>query len=241
MDVINLMLDNKFRKLPVVDKQNNIKGLIANVDILNTFGGGEKYRMFTLCRKSLSMKIRRVMEKHVRKLDKKTPIHKALEILKREGRGLYPVVERKKLKGLVSEWDFVKIIDNHIDLKVEDLMTKKPIVSEKDYTVFEVTKMICRGGFRRLPVVDNKILIGIVTPSDILKYLHENSKEKELVLDRTRIENIMNRNVITMKPEANLIDAIKIMKEKRIGGIPITEEEELVGILTERDIIDAFS
>jgi CBS domain-containing protein len=61
-----------------------------------------------------------------------------------------------------------------------------------------------------------------------------------LVSDKTRIEKIMNKEVITADADADLFSAASIMTSKHVGGLPVTDEEELIGIVTERDIVDAL-
>ena len=237
-DVIGTMLDKKIRKIPVVDKQNNFKGMITSVDVLDILGGGEKHAIF---RKNRTLKIRtgKFMTKHVTVFDHKKTLRKALEVFKREGKGLYPVTKKGKLIGVLTEWDIVKRVDEK-DVKVYDLMVEKPLTVKRNYTLFDVSKMMCRGGSRRLPVVEKNIPVGVVTPTDIIRYLREKGKESEMTTDRTRIADVMNRDIVTIRPEADLSSAINTMKNKNVGGLLVTDNDELVGIITERDILEAF-
>lgn len=238
-DVINLMV-KKFRRIPIVDNQNHLKGIITATDVLDILGGGEKNKIFLRHRRSFDMPVRKVMERHVITIDRKIPIRRALEIFKKSEIGAYPVVHKKKLVGIVSEWDFVKQIREDINLSVEDLMVRKPMIAKPDYSLLDTAKLMCRGGFRRLPVVENNILLGIVTPKDIIKYLSEMGGLGKLAMVKTKTAEVMNKNVVIVDPQTELFAAIKVMKNKGIGGLPVTEEDELVGILTERDIVDAF-
>ncbi len=239
LDVINLMLEN-FRRVPVVDSYMNLKGIITTVDILNLLGGGEKYEILLKHRGSLNIPIRRVMERRVIAMDRKTPIRKALEIFRREERGAYPVVHRKKLRGIVSEWDFVKLIGEDIDVVVGDLMTTRPMMVKPDFSLLDAIKTICRVGFRRLPVVEDNILVGIITPRDILLRLKEKGFPGRSDMTKIKIKDVMERNLATIHPEARLLDAVKVMKLRRMGGLPVTDGDELIGMLTERDIVEAF-
>ncbi len=239
-DVIGLMLEKGFRRIPVVNKQNHLKGMVTTMDILNFLGGGEKYRIFVKHKKSMSSPISDVMERHVITIDKKTSIRKSLNIFKGSGKGLYPVVDGNKVIGLVSEWDIIKNLKNEVKFKVKDFMVKRPMVTGNNFTSFEISKILCRGGFRRLPVMERGVLVGIITPFDVIKYLHDNHLENDLVNDKTMVKEIMQTDVVKSIPEENLMAVIKSMKLKGIGGFPVMENEELVGIITERDIIDAL-
>ncbi len=237
--VINLIL-KKYRRIPIIDSHNHLKGIITATDVLNILGGGEKNKVFLKYKKSFNIPARKVMERHVLTIDKKTSIKKTLEIFRREERGAYPVVYKKKLVGIVSEWDLVKQIREKVDFLVEDIMVRKPMIAKPNYSLLDTSKIICRGGFRRLPIVDDNVLVGIVTPKDIIGHLNEKGFLDKLTMVKTKTKDVMRKNVIVVDPRTELFEAIKIMKKKRIGGLPVTDGDDLIGILTERDIVDAF-
>jgi CBS domain-containing protein len=240
IDVLHLMFTSKFRKIPVVDGSRQIKGIITSVDMIDLLGGGDKYRLFEKNKKSMEAKADKFMTKHLRAINHKTSVKKALQIFKRDGRGLYPVVDSKKLVSVISEWDFIKRVNRPLGLKVYDIMVLKPIFAKRNYSVFEVAKMMCRGGFRRLPVVEDNILIGIATPTDILRHIHRKGIQGKFVFDSSCIEDAMNREVFTIRHDADVISAIDVMRSKNVGGLPVVDGEELAGIITERDILDVL-
>jgi acetoin utilization protein AcuB len=92
--------------------------------------------------------------------------------------------------------------------------------------------------FRRLPVELDGKLLGIVTRGDL---------EAKLGWDRLtwrrlgrRVEDAMTPNPFTVAPEDRLEKAVELMLEHRIGGIPVVENNRLVGIVTESDVFRAF-
>lgn len=240
IDVLNIFFSEKVRKIPIVDKFGNLKGMVSSIDVLSMFGGGEKHEILTKNRENMKTKVTKFATRHVKTIHFRTPIKKSLETFKAERSGLYPLVDSKKIISVVSEWDFVKLIDKPVGIRIGQVMVERPIFVQRDYNVHDVAKMMCRGGFRRLPVVEDNILLGIVTPTDILLHLKESKMLDSLVSDKTRIEKIMNREVITADADADLFSATSIMASKHVGGLPVTDEEELIGIVTERDIVDAL-
>ncbi|MBI4525672.1 MAG: CBS domain-containing protein [Deltaproteobacteria bacterium] len=88
------------------------------------------------------------------------------------------------------------------------------------------------GGFRRIPVVEDGQLVGIVTDRDI--------KEHWGRLERTKISEVMTDNPLTVSPESTLEKAAQIMLEKKISGLPVLEQGRLVGIITTSDVVQAF-
>ncbi len=240
LDVLRLMFSEGVRKIPVVDNSESLKGMVTTIDLLELLGGGEKHEIFKRNRENIELKVEKFMTTHVRTIHYMTSIGRALEIFKMERSGLYPIVDSKKIISVVSELDLVKLINRPVGIKVSEIMVERPIFIRKDNNIHDVAKMMCRGGFRRLPVVEDNILLGVVTPIDILKHLYKNKSLNALVTDKTKIEKIMNKDLVTIQFNADLFSAINLMKNIHIGGLPVTDEEELIGIVTKRDIVDAL-
>jgi CBS domain-containing protein len=99
-------------------------------------------------------------------------------------------------------------------------------------------------GFRHLPVVDGEKLVGVVTDRDILRASVSSLSENHDLLDDNlkryySIREIMTTNVITARPWMTLTEAAIIMKDQKIGCLPVTEQDgTLVGIVTQSDFLD---
>lgn len=237
---INLMLKGT-RRVPVVTRDHHVKGIITTTDILDLLGAGDKYDLFLKHRRSLNTHVSKFMDTHVRILESKTASREVLENFKNDSSGTYLVVDKKKLVGIVSRWDFMKSVNRPIGLKVSDIMVKKPFVAKGKYNLFDVSRMMIRGGFRRLPVIDDNIIIGVITPFDIIKYLHFTSKLDKLHLEKTHVKDVMNKNVVTIAPDEDVYKAVELMKKNRIGCVFVAEENNLMGIVTKRDILEVLS
>lgn len=99
--------------------------------------------------------------------------------------------------------------------------------------------------FRRLPVVDNGKLVGIVSPGDIDKAMPsifdaDSEDESDFVAENTSIASVMTSTVITIPPDASLIEAVALMRRNKIDGLPVVTEGRLVGIISITNILDAF-
>ena len=89
-----------------------------------------------------------------------------------------------------------------------------------------------KGGFRRLPVVKDGKLIGIITDRDL--------REHAGLLERTRVSAAMTKDLMTVTPRTTLEQAAKLMLSHKISGFPVTDAGKLVGIITTSDILQAF-
>ena len=130
-------------------------------------------------------------------------------------------------------------------MRVRDLMTER-VVSATVGTPVEVAYELMReGGFRHLPILDAKgRLVGIVSDRDLRGvgafFKDERSGVDEfLVTDPTTVERIMVANPITVPPDLTVSKAVKIIRDKRIGCLIVTESGEMVGILSYLDVLDA--
>ena len=240
-DVVSLMLVDKYRKIPIVDKEVNLKGMVTSVDILDLLGAGEKHEIFRKNNRDINIEIGKFATTQIKAIRPETSISKSINAFKKGEWGLYPLVKSGKLVSVVSEWDFVKLVNKPLGIKVYEAMIERPMIVKQKYSVYDVAKMMCRGGYRRLPVVNDDILVGIVTPSDILLHIRRHGIEKELYKDKTQISKIMNKEVVVINDDVDLFSAIKAMKSKRVGGLPVVVDDHIVGIITKRDILEVIS
>lgn len=129
---------------------------------------------------------------------------------------------------------------------VGERMTKNPIVINRETGVDDALRLMRDKNVRRLPVVDSSgSLVGIVSDKDL--YLASPSPATSLdifelryLLSRLHVEKIMSTPVITVTPKTPLEEAARIMADKKIGGLPVIERDNLVGIITESDLFKIF-
>ncbi|HWP58618.1 MAG TPA: CBS and ACT domain-containing protein [Candidatus Acidoferrales bacterium] len=115
---------------------------------------------------------------------------------------------------------------------VRNHMTKNPITVGPDDDVHQVRYKMLKGNFRRLPVVADGKLVGIVTDRDIRPYLESAGCKP--------VKEIMTRDPQTISPDDTLERAAQILLDRKIGGLPVVENGKLVGIVTTSDVLEAF-
>lgn len=230
-EVLELMLASGFRRIPVVTKNKKLVGIATMIDILDYLSKKDT---------DTTAPVGKVMEEDVYVIKKNYNLEKALDLFHKFCRGGYPVVYKGRLKGFLSEFDFLGEIDKETEPRVGSIMTPKPIVAREHHTVWEVASMMVKGGYRRLPVVQKGILMGIVTPYDVLSYLVGEDRAGEVRDCEKEVKEIMEKMVHTVEPHYKLHRAVETMKLENVGGLPVVEDQELVGMVTERDIIESI-
>lgn len=128
---------------------------------------------------------------------------------------------------------------------VKNRMKRDPVTVQKDDSFRYALKLIRKEGIKHLPVLDGKKLVGIVTDRDLRQAAPSPATSLEVhelnyLLERLKVEAIMTKKVITAAPETSLLDAAKLLFAHKIGCLPVVEHEELVGIITEGDILRAY-
>lgn len=129
---------------------------------------------------------------------------------------------------------------------VKDWMTKDPVTITDETSMMKAIHMMKERRFRRLPVLRDGKLVGLVTDRD----LKEASPSKATTLDvhelyyllaELQIKEIMSRNPVSVSPEDTVEHAAQLMLEKTISGLPVVEDDgHLVGIITQSDVFKAF-
>ncbi len=128
---------------------------------------------------------------------------------------------------------------------VRSRMTANPYTVAPEATIAETLELMRSKGIRRVPVVKNGKLVGIITERKLLEVSPSTATslsifEISYLLSKTRIESIMTKTPVTVSPGSLLEEAALKMREHDIGGLPVLDGEKLVGIITETDIFDSF-
>lgn len=122
-------------------------------------------------------------------------------------------------------------------------MTTDVVTVEADTPILEARDLMKQHSIRRLPVVDKGKLVGITTQGDIQEAGPSDATslsiwELNYLLARTKVADIMSQSdeLISVSPDDPIEQVALLMRERKVGGLPVLEEDELVGIITESDI-----
>ncbi len=115
---------------------------------------------------------------------------------------------------------------------IRHCMSQRPITITPHDTLATAQAKMQAGRFRRLPVEEAGQLVGIVTDRDIRRHVG--------IETQTRVNMAMTAPALTVSPETPVEEAAHVMLSKQIGGLPVVEAGQLVGIITTSDVLQAF-
>ena len=113
-----------------------------------------------------------------------TSVYEALEELENNNMGSLVVVENGKLIGIFTERDYARkgILKGRSskETQIRDIMTERPIFVTPDATIEECMQLMSSKNFRHLPVLDNDQLVGVISISDLVKFI---IREKDFIIE----------------------------------------------------------
>lgn len=249
------MTKYRFRRLPVTDPgTNKLLGVIGSSDIIEFLGGGEKYLLIENKHNgnflaAINESVREIMVTDVVTMGTEASIKDAMELMSSSRVGGLVIVDgERRVVGIVTERDFVFLLANKVTgKKAAECMTKEVMTTTPGMSLGDATKIMVRNSFRRLPVISQGFLAGILTTRMIIEYIGRNHIFSKIVKNRveevlkTPVEEIMKVQVPTVGPDTDLGEVARVMEESGTGTVCVVEDRKLRGILTERDILKALS
>ncbi|NMB77772.1 MAG: CBS domain-containing protein [Methanomicrobiales archaeon] len=244
-----------FRRLPVTDAgTRRLRGIVTSGDVINFMGGGDKHQLVKVRHNgnliaAVNESVRTIMTQQPQTLPGDARISDAVEMILTKKIGGLPIIDKDEvLTGIVTERDVLSVLAaQHSRLNVEDVMTAALRVTAPDCPIAAVSHDMTKYRFRRLPVVSDDILYGIVTATDIMRYL--GSGEVFSRLETGNVAEVMALPVRTLiagelrttTPEKKINEAAQEMLRRNIGALPVIEDQKLIGLVTEFDLVRAFA
>ncbi|WP_457751057.1 CBS domain-containing protein [Thermococcus sp.] len=181
--------------------------------------------------------VQEVMTDKFQKIDIDAPLSEAIGILEKEDPDLILVFDGNLYKGVLTQ-DL--IIRSHLKwdptkAKVRDVYKPAPVL-KPDEDLSKAAKLMMEVDLRSLPVGESKAeIIGVISDIELLKKVAEGNFGKH------RVSEFMTKDVITLKPEDTVANALATMRDHAISRIPIVDEMgKLEGLVTLHDLIIRF-
>ena len=141
-----------------------------------------------------------------------------------------PVVKKGEVVGIITRSDLLR---NREEDQTALLMTRDPVVISSDRSIVEASKLLIQHKIRRLPVVEGKELVGLVTVADIVRVAEGMNIEES-------IEPYLEKETVVLWSEMPLPVAGSIMEFAAVEACPVIDTDlKLVGMISDRDLIKA--
>ena len=130
--------------------------------------------------------------------------------------------------------------------RVRDIMSEKIVTISADDRLSTVEDIMTLGRVRHMPVVRGGRLVGVVSERDLLRASLSNltefgSEQRRAFLQAVEIRRVMSSPPVVIHPDATPEEAAWVMAEKKIGCLPVIDGDDLVGLLTETDLLRYFA
>ncbi len=255
ISAIKTMTSYGFGRLPIADAgSKRLIGFVTGVDVVDFLGGGIRHNLLNKYEgnilAAINAEIREIMSPRIIYIKEKASIEDAIKLMHEKNVGGLPIVDDDtKIRALVTEHDFTSLIAGvNTGLSVKEFMSPNVVTVGSKTTIEKTTKiMVQSGGFRKLPVTQDSVLMGMVTASDIMRYLGSGEAFKKVVTGDIKelmcqpINNLAHRDLVSTETEADLGETAQIMIDRGVGALPVMDDGSLAGIITKRDFIKALA
>lgn len=180
------------------------------------------------------MKVSEIMTKDVVVAEVPGTIEEVLDSFRKEEHSGLPVIkkETKEVVGVITRSD---LLENPTEDQIAMIMSRNPILINSDASLEKTAELIIKNDIRRLPVVDDGELKGIVSVADLVDVLADEKIDGE-------IEGHMEKTYTSTWHETPVPIVGKIMKLANKDAIPVLGDEgELAGIISDTDLVKAFN
>ena len=126
-------------------------------------------------------------------------------------------------------------------MKVADVMTTELFTLERNQELSMADDIMTKRHIRHMPVLDDGRLVGILSQRDLLfaglSNVMTGSTARERFLETLVVKEVMNEDVVTIASTADVREAAQLMLTHSFGCLPVVDEGELVGLVTETDLL----
>jgi CBS domain-containing protein len=221
----------------IITEGGKIVGILAEEDIANRLADGKERKL-----KAEHIHISGAMTKDPVAIDIGASPRDAAKIMLEKKFSSLLVKKDRVVIGLITKTDLVKTLSGS-KKEVKEFYTPKPVTVKPDETIVSVRKLMLARNIHRVPVLENGVLVAMLTERDIAKGLDTFRKAidkyPQADIKRLTVRLVMRPAPITINPDTPIGKAVNIMLEKKISGLPVIAKE--MGIITKTDLIQGIA
>lgn len=187
------------------------------------------------------MQIKNLMSEDLITIDKDQNITDALKLLRKNNISRLPVTNKKELVGIISERDIANKLGSSkyenmpaSRLHISSVMVKDVLTVPQTMQLHDVAKLMLEKGIGSVPVMDGDKMIGIVSKADFT------TLAVGTAFDKITVKELMTIDLTTVSPTERLVHARRLMIDAKVGRLPVVEDDELIGMVTSKDLMRAY-
>ena len=130
-------------------------------------------------------------------------------------------------------------------MRVKDFMKTNVISVPSSTSVYDAFKIMKENNIKRLPIVDNGKLVGIVSRRGLKEATPSKATtlsvyELNYLLSKMTVKDVMHKKIVTVPPDFSFEAAAYTMHKYQIGGLPVVENKKLLGYISSNDLFDVM-
>lgn len=241
----------------IVSQKDKLDGILLATHVVNYLGGGPFYRIverkhgYNIYSALGNEAVESIYEKNVVTAGAREKVYDALYKMVVHNVGFLPVIDDEGgVVGVITEHDLVKVLSGLYEFGVEasKIMSRPVITISSGSTLKEAMEKMVATGFRRLPVVEDEAVVGILTVVDVVRYYGSHEVFKKCTTGDIReansisVRDVMRENAVTAHPDTDVSELVRLMEANNVSSVLIVDESGVLqGIVTERDILYAIT
>lgn len=192
------------------------------------------------------MQVKNLMSEELITIDKDQNLADGLKLLRKYNISRLPVMNtnesnQKELVGIVSERDIAHKLGSSkyenmppTRFHISSVMVKDVISVPEEMELSEVASMMLEKGIGSVPVINDEKMTGIVSKADFVTLAVGKA------FDKISVEDVMSTDLTLVSPSERLVHARRVMLDAKVGRVPVVVDDELIGIVTSKDLMRAF-
>ena len=185
-----------------------------------------------------------VMVKDVFTVPQSMQLEEVAKLMLDNGIGSVPVMDDDKMVGIVSKADFVTLATGIAfdKITVKEIMSKDLVSASPTDRLIHARRLMLESNVGRLPVLDDDKLVGMITSKDLMRAFIDFRKKvpekyQKSQIKEVLVEDIMSHNPTYVSKDMSITEVSEIIMETGYNGLPVVEGDDVIGIITQTDIL----